>query len=55
MSIALFLLLTLRGPTSTDRMLTAQLFSTPVVACVLLLAKASRKTSDKRLGCIIGI
>ena len=46
--IALFLLLimvaglwrVLRGPTSADRMLTAQLFGTTAVACVLLLAKA---------------
>ncbi|NOQ78920.1 MAG: pH regulation protein F [Gammaproteobacteria bacterium] len=48
LAIALFLLLTLvaglwrvlRGPTSADRMLAAQLFGTTAVACVLLLAQA---------------
>ena len=30
----------LRGPTPADRMLTAQLFGTTAVACVLLLAQA---------------
>ena len=48
LGIALFLLLTLvaglwrvlRGPTSADRMLAAQLFGTTAVACVLLLAQA---------------
>jgi len=47
-TVALFLLLTLvaglwrilRGPTSADRMLAAQLFGTTAVACVLLLAQA---------------
>lgn len=47
-AVALFLLLTLvaglwrilRGPTSADRMLAAQLFGTTAVACVLLLAQA---------------
>ena len=46
--MALFLLLTLvaglwrilRGPTAADRMLTAQLFGTTAVACLLLLAQA---------------
>lgn len=48
LGIALFLLLTLvaglwrvlRGPTSADRMLAAQLFGSTAVACVLLLAQA---------------
>ena len=48
LAIAFFLLLTLvaglwrvlRGPTSADRMLAAQLFGTTAVACVLLLAQA---------------
>ena len=48
LAIALFLLLTLvaglwrvlRGPTSADRMLAAQLFGTTAVACLLLLAQA---------------
>lgn len=48
LGMALLLLLTLvaglwrilRGPTPADRMLTAQLFGTTAVACVLLLAQA---------------
>jgi multicomponent Na+:H+ antiporter subunit F len=48
LAMALFLLLTLiaglwrvlRGPTSADRMLAAQLFGTTAVACLLLLAQA---------------
>ena len=51
LAIAFFLLLTLvaglwrvlRGPTSADRMLAAQLFGTTAVACVLLLAQAFDK------------
>ena len=51
LAIAFFLLLTLvaglwrvlRGPTSADRMLAAQLFGTTAVACVLLLAQAFNK------------
>ena len=47
LSIAIFLLLTLvaglwrvlRGPSSADRMLAAQLFGSTAVACVLLLAQ----------------
>ena len=47
LSIAVFLLLTLvaglwrvlRGPSSADRMLAAQLFGSTAVACVLLLAQ----------------
>ena len=46
-STALFLLLTLvaglwrilRGPTTADRMLAAQLFGTTAVACLLILAQ----------------
>lgn len=48
LAIALFLLLTLvvgmwrivRGPTSADRMMAAQLFGTTAVAILLLLAQA---------------
>ncbi len=48
LALALFLLLNLgvgmwrvlRGPTTADRMLAAQLFSTTVVAMLLLLAQA---------------
>ena len=51
LAIAFFLLLTLvaglwrvlRGPTSADRMLAAQLFGTTAVACLLLLAQAFDK------------
>ncbi len=47
LSVAVFLLLTLvaglwrvlRGPSSADRMLAAQLFGSTAVACVLLLAQ----------------
>ncbi len=53
--LTLFLLLNLcagiwrvlRGPTTTDRMLAAQLFGTTVVAILLLLAQA---TSNPALG-----
>ena len=49
LTLALFLLLNLgagiwrvlRGPTSADRMLAAQLFGTTAVAILLLLAQAS--------------
>lgn len=53
LAMALFLLLTvgiglvrvLRGPTTTDRMLAAQLFGTTAVAILLLLGQATANTA----------
>lgn len=42
LSIALGLIRVLRGPTATDRMLTAQLFGTTAVAILLLLGFATK-------------
>lgn len=63
LSIAFFLLLTLvaglwrvlRGPTSADRMLAAQLFGTTAVACVLLLAQAFDEPSYRDAALIIAL
>lgn len=42
LSIALGLIRVLRGPSATDRMLTAQLFGTTAVAILLLLGFATK-------------
>ena len=61
--LALFLLLNLvagmwrilRGPTTADRMLAAQLFGTTSVAVLLLLAQASGKGSLRNVALVFAL
>ncbi|MCW9013149.1 MAG: monovalent cation/H+ antiporter complex subunit F [Gammaproteobacteria bacterium] len=63
LALALFLLLTLgagmwrilRGPSTTDRMLAAQLFSTTAVAILLLLAQATDKPALRDVALVFAL
>ncbi len=63
LGVAVFLLLTLvaglwrimHGPTAADRMLTAQLFGTTAVACLLLLAQALEQSALRDVALVFAL